>query len=110
MERNLELVKRLKDARKYLNLSQEYVGSLLGLKHSAISEIENGKRDVSAVELKRFSEIYGWSTDELLYGKSTGSSVMFARAFDDLPEEDKSEIINLIQFKRKLRENKSVRI
>lgn len=110
MSKNMELAKRLKEARKYLDLSQEYVGGLLGLKHSSISDIENGKREVSATELKLLSEIFGYSTYELLYGKKSEIGVIFARAFTDLTDEDKNEIMNLIHLKRKLNENTSVSI
>jgi len=110
MSKNMELATRLKEARKYLNLSQEYVGGLLGLKHSAISEIENGKRDVSATELKFLCEIFGVSVEELLYGKKSEIGVIFARAFTDLTDEDKNEIMNLIQLKRKLNEKNSASI
>ena len=106
----MELATRLKEARKYLNLSQEYVGGLLGLKHSAISEIETGKRDVSATELKVLSEIFGVSTDELLYGKKSEIGVIFARAFTDLTDEDKNEIMNLIQIKGTLSARNSISV
>ena len=95
---------RLRNARKYLNLSQEFVALQLGLHRTAITAIELGQRNVSTEELVKFSELYGLSVDELLYGEDTKSEVkVFARKFEDLSENDKLEIANLIDFKLNLK-------
>ncbi|MGG5460014.1 helix-turn-helix domain-containing protein [Clostridium sp. B9] len=98
------LNERLKSLRKELKLSQEYVANLLEINRTSITAIESGTRKVSAEELKKFSELYGVSTDELLYEKELGTDTkMFARTFSELSEIDKKEIMNLIDFKKKLR-------
>lgn len=96
---------RLKKARKDLHLSQEYVANFLGINRNAIIEIEAGKRKVSAEELGKFSELFLISTDELLHGRDVSMpSKIFARKFDSLDEEDQQEILNLIEFKRMMKE------
>lgn len=97
---------RLKEARKYLKLSQEFVARHMCLSRPTISAIETGQRKVSADELARFSELYGVSTDELMYGKAYGDAQveMFARAFSELSDMDRKEIMSLIDFKRKYKE------
>lgn len=97
------MYERLKEARLYLNLSQEFVAKQIGVSRPAISSIESGKRKVSSSELRKFSEIYGVTTDELLYGKVNRSenTKIFTRKFSKLDEQDQEEILNLIEFKRK---------
>lgn len=103
MNTNFELSKRLKKAREYLNLSQKYVGSLLGISDIDISDIESGKKEVSNSELEVFSKIYGWSVKELLHGDVLTGGIMFARTDKKISDKDKNEIKNLIKFKSKLR-------
>ena len=97
---------RLKAARKYLKLSQEFVARQMNLSRPTISAIEAGQRKVTAEELARFSELYGVSVEELMYGKSSDDAnvEMFARAFSELSDIDQKEIMNLIDFKRRYRE------
>ena len=50
--------------------------------------------------------MYGVSVDELMYGKTSGDAQveMFARAFSELSDMDRKEIMNLIDFKRRYKE------
>ena len=99
------LYERIKEARTELHLSQDYVAKFLGVNRTAIVEIESGKRKVSADELGKFSEIFQIPADELLNGRSTEMPVqMFARRFGALDEADQQEILNLIEFKRMMKE------
>ena len=106
-EWNSAMNNRLKQARKYLNLSQEFVARQMNLSRPTISAIESGQRKVSAEELDRFSKLYGVSTEELMHGKvsDTVEAEMFARAFSELSDKDKKEIMNLIDFKRRYKEH-----
>ena len=99
------LNERIKKARTELHLSQDYVAKFLGINRTAVVEIESGKRKVSADELGRFSELFQIPADELLNGRSTELPVqMFARRFGTLDEADQQEILNLIEFKRMMKE------
>lgn len=98
---------RVKKARNELNLSQNYVAEYLGVNRNAIIEIEAGKRKVSAEELEKYSMLFGISADELLKGRKTKEpSVVFARKFESLDAKDQEEILNLIEFKRMLKDRK----
>lgn len=101
------MYERLKEARKYLKLSQEFVANQMNLSRPTISAIESGQRKVTAEELGKFSRLYGISTDELMNGKTDESSetTMFARAFSELSDIDKKEIMSLINFKRRYKES-----
>ena len=99
------LYERIKEARTELHLSQDSVAKFLGVNRTAIVEIESGKRKVSADELGKFSELFQIPADELLNGRSTEMPVqMFARRFGALDEADQQEILNLIEFKRMMKE------
>ena len=56
---DMDLAKRLKVYRNFKHLTQKEVASHLNVPHSAISDIENGKRDVTVSELKILSHLYG---------------------------------------------------
>ncbi len=65
---------------------------------------ESGRRKMSAEELGKFSELFQIPEDELLNGRAVQMPVqMFARRFGAL-EEDQQEILNLIEFKRMMKE------
>lgn len=57
---------RLRETREHLSLTQDYVAQQLGIPRQAVSEIEHGKRAVSAGELFRLARLYGLSIDSLL--------------------------------------------
>lgn len=104
-----ELGTRLQKARVALQLSQEYVAQQLGVSRTAISEIELGKRKVSSDELQKFSVIYCVPIDELLSGHPVVMpSHIFARTFNQLDEADQQEILSLMEFKRMMKERRSV--
>ncbi|MDO4546206.1 MAG: helix-turn-helix transcriptional regulator [Bacillota bacterium] len=97
---------RLKDARKNLRLSQEFVAKQVGITRTSIVAIEAGTRKVSTEELTKFAELYGVSPEELLYGNVSEENEIraFARTFSELSDIDKKEIMNLINFKRRYKE------
>lgn len=101
----MELYERLKNARTELHLSQDYVAKVVGVNRTAIVEIESGKRSVKTEELRKFSQLFQISADELLNGRRVEMpSAVFARNFSSLDEDDQQEILNLIEFKKMLKE------
>lgn len=102
-----EIYERLKNYRKTLGLSQEYVAKQIGVSRTTITAIECGERNILAHELEKFTQVYGVTADEILHEvKSEEAEVnMFARTFSTLSDNDKKEIMNLIDFKKKLKES-----
>ena len=98
---------RLKRVRKSLKLSQEFVARQLEMTRTTIVAIEAGTRKVTADEVKKFAKLYGVSTDELLYGNVTEDAEVraFARTFSELSDQDKKEIMNLMNFKKRYKES-----
>jgi transcriptional regulator with XRE-family HTH domain len=103
----MELHERIKKARTDLHLSQEYVANYLGVKRTAIVEIESGKRSVKAEELRQFSRLFRISADLLLEGDETPlSDDELLRGFTELDDADRQEILNLIKFKKMMKNKK----
>ena len=98
---------RIKEYRIQLNLTQEYVAKYLGINRATVTQMENGKRKVSADELSKLCVLFGVSADSLLYGEEISEPAnVFARSFERLNERDQAEIMNLIRFKEQLNEQR----
>ena len=61
-----KIVKRLKQLRKNLKISQNEVADILGKFPSYISKVENGKRRLDVIEFAELLEIYKVDVDEFL--------------------------------------------
>lgn len=89
-----EIGRRLRDARKAAGLTQQYVAECLGVKHPVVSEMEAGKRKVSALEIAKLAELYGRSPlsflksghDEEVHTDSLSCKALF-RAKELTPED-----------------------
>ncbi len=105
MALDMDLAKRLKTYRTFKNLTQKEVAAHLNVPHSAISDIENGKRDVTVGELKVLSRLYGRSVEEIMSGKKYDyyNIANIARLLSELPDEDLKEVMFIIEYKKKIR-------
>ena len=99
---------RIRKYRELLNISQEYVAKYLNINRSSLSQLETGNRKLTADEAIKLSKLFGISTDELLLEKQNKSEAIsvFARKFDTLDDNDKAEIMNLIEFKERMKSKK----
>lgn len=93
---------RLAVARKHAGLSQAQVAQLLGLPRPSITEIEAGRRRVSAEELVQFAEVYSVDLDWLA-GRTEGQAdalrdrlLLAARDVANLKSEDLEKVIALL--------------
>lgn len=94
---------RLKEAREYLELSQDEVAKLLNVPRSAISLMEAGQRKVDALELKQLAEIYqrpvGYFTGEIENAAGVSTEVQhLARAAAKLTDKDREELLRFAEF------------
>lgn len=108
------LAQKLKEAREYLGLSQEYVSQQTGIPRPAISEAEAGRRRVESLELKRLATLYGRPLSYFL--PERGSSAASASGLEllegekaelklrnltkGLPVEDREEILRFAEYLR----------
>lgn len=94
-----ELHERLRAAREQAGLSQGQVARLMGLHRPTITEIEAGRRKVTAEEIAVFSSHYGVSADWLLHGSENSNPVveLAARELSKLKKEDLDRILHLLK-------------
>lgn len=103
-EREL-LSRRLREAREYLNLSQDEVAKRIGIARAAISLIESGQRRVDALELAKFARVYqrpvSYFTSEKVEDSGIPADVAFAaRAIQGLSKNDLQEVARFADFLR----------
>ena len=101
----VELGQRTAELRKRAGISQQRLAEMMGVSRTTITQIENGKRKVSADELARLSEIYNLSVDNLLFSKEE-PEVIFAEKQEEKEMESPIRINvpqrNLEKFKEVL--------
>ena len=101
---------KLKLAREMAGLSQNQVAKILGLKRPAISEIEAGRRKVSAEEMAELSKIYSVSVNWLI-GESEEEDEnqmrigLAARELSKLKPEDVDRLLKILSALRHTRED-----
>ena len=93
------IASRLKDARVFAGLSQEQAAIQLELQRPAISEIEAGKRKVSAEEIIRFASLYKVDTSWLLLEESDNQEYKFAaRELSKLKKDDIQKLLQVLKI------------
>lgn len=105
------LSQRLKVAREHSGLSQGQVAKMLQLHRPTISEIEAGRRKVSAEELSEFARIYevniGWLTNTDEETNDIDDRVrLAARDLQNLKPEDLERVLRLLSTIRAPKEPK----
>lgn len=94
---------RLREGREYVGLKQEEVAHHLGIPRTAVSEIENGKREVKVQELQKLARLYqrplNWFTGE---GEAEvpADIAFLARTASSLSDNDRQELQRFADFLR----------
>jgi Zn-dependent peptidase ImmA (M78 family)/DNA-binding XRE family transcriptional regulator len=89
-----ELINNLHQARKNSGLSQNEVAAYLGIPRTAISQIETGNRDVSALELAKLADLYGYKISDFFTAKFQDSEIsVLLRALPDTQEGEKTKAV-----------------
>jgi transcriptional regulator with XRE-family HTH domain len=96
------LAARLREAREYVQLSQEEVAQILQIPRSAISLIEKGERKVDALELKQLAQLYQRTVENLTGAEAPPELpeevVHLARTASKLTSRDLEELTRFAQF------------
>lgn len=105
-ENNLSTIaSRLRLAREQAGLSQGQVAKLMNMHRPSISEIEAGRRKVSADELTEFSRLYDVSVAWLINSEEADEQrdriELAARELSRLKPEDLDKIIDLLAALRR---------
>jgi transcriptional regulator with XRE-family HTH domain len=100
------VAERLREAREASGLSQGQVAKKIGLHRPTVSEIEAGRRKVSAEELAEFGDLYGVSIEWIVNGSKgeAGSDVrllLAARELSKMSEPDLDRLMKMLRMLRK---------
>ncbi len=100
-----QIAGRLRMARETSGLSQGQVAKRLEMHRPTISEIEAGRRRVSAEEIAVFAELYGIDANWITEGskRSLGDNdkiLLAARQLSKLKDKDLDRLMHLIQMLR----------
>ncbi|WP_216325695.1 helix-turn-helix transcriptional regulator [Deinococcus aestuarii] len=105
-EQERRLAERVKEARDYLGLSQEFVADRIGISRPAMSALETGKRKISSIELHKLARLlkkpleYFFDDDEVLAGPQDETAQALYRASKGLSEQDKQQVLRFAEFLR----------
>ncbi len=104
-----QLARRLREAREFTNLSQQFVAEQTGIPRSAISDIERGTRRVESLELKRLAAVYRMPVDyllgndpppELAAAGEDPTARALARATGEMDADSKEQVLRFALFLR----------
>lgn len=103
-----EIAERLKLARDLSGLSQAQAAKNLNMSRPTISEIEQGRRNVTGAELKEFSNIYdvdvNWLLSESEDDESVNSKIQLAaREISKMSKNDVDKLFKLLSSMKKNR-------
>lgn len=102
-----QFARRLREAREFLNLSQQFVAEQTGISRSAISDIERGTRRVESLELKRIAELYRMPVDYFLGTEPPAELAgtpedpvvqALARTASEMQDKEKEEVLRFALF------------
>lgn len=99
-----EVAQRLRSARETLGLTQEDVASALGIPRTSVIAMEAGKRNVTALELRRLARLYRREVSWLLgegpasIDENSAEDAALFRATAQLSTDDKEQVLRFAQF------------
>jgi transcriptional regulator with XRE-family HTH domain len=96
----------MREAREAAGLSQGQVARKLDLHRPTISEIEAGRRRISADELQKFAELYDVSVDWIVNGSADDPTedakfLLAARELSKMRPQDFERLMKTIRMLRK---------
>ncbi|WP_158879590.1 helix-turn-helix transcriptional regulator [Amycolatopsis anabasis] len=92
--------RQLRTGRETLGLTQDDVAGVLGIPRTSVIAMEAGRRNVTALELRRLARLYRRSVQWLLGEENDAAEVDNAlyRATADLSDGDKQQVLRFAQF------------
>jgi transcriptional regulator with XRE-family HTH domain len=99
------LGERLREARKYVGLTQEDVAAHLKIQRTALGDIESGQRRVEAIELTRMAKLYRQPVTYFT-GEDAAAAALppgvahLARQAAKLSDKDREELSRFVEYLR----------
>ena len=99
-KKRIALGSRIKEAREYVGLTQQQVADALSLPRSGISDIETGRRKVTAEELKGLADLLKHPVNHFIgeSGEVPEDVAVLARTAANLSEDDRMELLRFAKF------------
>ena len=102
----MSIQNRLREAREASGLSQGQVAKKLEMHRPTVSEIEAGRRKVSAQEIEQFSKVYGVPVDWIINGSNADDPadariLIAARELSKMSEADLERLMTTLRMLRK---------
>lgn len=100
----IEVGQRLRSARETLGLTQEDVASALGIPRTSVISMEAGKRNVTALELRRLARLYRRRVTWILGEEpeeaepASAEDEALYRATSELSDDDREQVLRFAQF------------
>ena len=101
------LGQRIREAREYLGLSQEFVAEQLKIPRASVSAMETGKRKVSSLELKELAQLlkrpvtyFLEEQEQVPAGQDDPTFRALFRTTRALSDEDRRQVLRFAQFLR----------
>ena len=97
------LGERLREARRYLGLTQDEVATTVGMPRTALTDVEAGRRKVDALELSQLSRLYKqpvsyFTGDDEVSSELPPDVAHLARQAADLSETDRAELGRFAEY------------
>ncbi|CAG1020725.1 HTH-type transcriptional regulator ImmR [Methylococcales bacterium] len=101
----MSVAERLRESREAAGLSQGQVAKKIGMHRPTISEIEAGRRKVTAEEIDTFANLYGVSIEWIVSGSSGNTQedariLMAARELSKMSDTDLDRLMKMLKMLR----------
>jgi transcriptional regulator with XRE-family HTH domain len=99
-KKRIILGKRIKETREYVGLTQKQVAESLSVPRSAVSDVETGKRKVTAEELKKLANLLKHPVSHFLGEEPELAEdvAVLARTAENLSANDRKELLRFARF------------
>jgi transcriptional regulator with XRE-family HTH domain len=100
------VAERLREAREASGLSQGQAAQKMDMHRPTVTEIEAGRRKVSAQEVEKFAELYGVTVEWIVSGPTDENGadarlVIAARELSKMNEKDLDRLMKMLKMFRK---------
>jgi len=93
-----ELAGRIKNARENAGLTQEQVAQTLGLSRPGVSQLEQGIRAVSSLELERLADLFGVAIGSFFSESATREEALIAKLRSTATDKERNSLVNAASF------------
>lgn len=96
---NIEFGKRIRTMREYQNLSREKLAEMSNISTQFLADIENGKKGMSALTLKKICSALHITSDSIIFDKTNFISDRqnICDMLNSVPDEKQKEIEDIIK-------------